>query len=167
MSNYKPMTADEAAKLSLRSEGVYAFEVTDAKAAVSKEKQNPMIALSLRFFDNDGDGSFSVKDWLVHSDSRWAEKKFFDFANSTGLQAKYAAGEMSAEDCLGRSGYAMVGVEAGKPKNDGSGNFPDKNKVKYYTSKPVAKPSGGAVKQSEAPKKSDAKTENLDEDVPF
>ena len=166
MSNYKPMTADEAAKLSLRSEGVYAFEVTDAKAAVSKEKQNPMIALQLRFFDNDGDGSFSVKDWLVHSDSRWAEKKFFDFANSTGLQAKYAEGTMTAEDCLGRTGYAMVGIEAGKPKNDGSGNFPDKNKVKYYTSKPTAAKSAAVAPAVQA-KAAAVPSVDDSSDIPF
>lgn len=132
------MTADEAAKLNIRPEAVYAFEVADAKASVSKEKQNPMIALVLSFFDEYGN-RFTVKDWLVHSDSRWAEKKVYDFAQATGLAAQYAAGTMSAEDCLGRSGFAMVGVEKGKPKADGSGNFPDRNNVKYYTSKPQEK----------------------------
>jgi hypothetical protein len=75
-----------------------------------------MIALELGFYDEDG-SRFSIKDWLVHSDNRWSEKKVFDFAGSTGLAAKYASGEMVAEDCLGRSGYAAVGIEAGKPKD--------------------------------------------------
>lgn len=162
---YTPMTADEAAKLSLREEGVYAFEVLEAKEGLSKAN-NAMIALELRFFDNDGSGgSFKVKDWLVHSDSRWAEKKFFDFANSTGIQARYSSGQMTADDCLGRSGYAMVGVQAGKPKDDGSGNFPDRNVVKYYTTKPVGQsaPTAAAKTGSALPSKAE---EDFDS-VPF
>lgn len=137
--SYKPMTADEAAKLSIRPEGTYAFGVADAKDGKSKEKQNPMIALELHFFDDQGD-RFTVKDWLVHSDNRWSEKKCFDFANTTGLKPQYSAGTMCAADCVGRSGFAVVGIEKGKAKADGTGNFPDRNKVKYYTAaKPVAK----------------------------
>jgi hypothetical protein len=147
MSNYIPMTADEATKLNLRPDGVYAFEVLNATAAVSKAKGSPMIALELGFYDEDG-SRFSIKDWLVHSDNRWSEKKVFDFAGSTGLAAKYAAGEMVAEDCLGRSGFAAVGIEAGKPKDGGGGNFPDRNKVKYYTVKPTAKPDGAPSPQT-------------------
>lgn len=131
MSNYKPMTADEAAKLSLRPEGLYAFDVATAESKTSKTG-NPMIALSLNFFDAEGD-RFSVKDWLVHSDSRWAEKKCYDFAYAVGIEAAYSAGTMTAEDCLGRSGFAFVNIQKGKAKEDGSGNFPDRNGVKYYT----------------------------------
>lgn len=134
MSNYKPMTADEAAKLSIRPDGIYAFEVLNATAAKSKEKGNDMIALELGFFDADGD-RFSVKSWLVHSDSRWSEKTFFDFAATTGLAQKYAAGTMCAEDCLGRSGFAVIGTEKGKKKDNSDDCFPDKNKVKYFTTK--------------------------------
>ena len=165
MSNYKPMTADEAAKLSIRPEGVYGFEVADAKAGTSKEKSHPMIALTLGFFDEDG-SRFTVKDWLVHSDSRWSEKKVFDFANSTGLQSKYATGAMSAEDCLGRTGFAFLGVEKGKPKADGSGNFPDRNAVKYYTTKPQPK-SASPVPATPAPATAAKAAETLEEDVPF
>jgi hypothetical protein len=162
--SYKPMTADEAAKLSLRPEGNYAFDVLDAKDARSKEKGNLMIALTLGFYDDNGD-RFTVKDWLVHSDNRWSEKKFYDFANTTGLTAKYSAGTLCAEDCLGRSGFASVGIEPGKPKSDGSGNFADKNKVKFYvTAKPAAKASPtDAQLANQAPAKSD----ELDGDVPF
>lgn len=156
------MTADEAAKLSIRPEGVYPFEVTDAKAGESREKKNPMIALVLSCFDAEGD-RFSVKDWLVHSDNRWAEKKVFDFSRSAGLEAKYADGTLSAEDCLGRTGYAMIGTEKGKPKSDGSGNFNDRNNVKYYTQAP--KP---AAKAELTPDQLANRTnKDLDEDVPF
>src|SRR3954469_22859858 len=153
--SYVPMTPAEAAKLSLRPEGVYAFDVLTAEAKVSK-KGAPMIALQLGLYDEDG-ARFSVKDWLVHSESRWAEKKFYDFAESTGLGQKYAAGTLCAEDCLGRSGLAAVGVEKGKPKGDGSGNFPDRNNVKYYTTKkPAAKTPAPGTKAT-----------GTDEDVPF
>jgi hypothetical protein len=165
--SYTPMTAEEAAKLNLRPEGIYPFEVTDAKAGVSKEKQNPMIALVLRFFDADG-SSFTVKDWLVHSENRWAEKKCYDFALSAGLLSKYATGSMTAEDCLGRGGFAMIGVEKGKAKADGSGSFPDRNNIKYYT---ITKPKPAApVVDTQAPDKTAApmvRNADLDEDVPF
>lgn len=162
------MTAEEAAKLSLRADGVYGFEVANATDGKSKEKGHPMIALTLSFFDNDG-ARFTIRDWLVHSDSRWAEKKFYDFAQTTGLAAKYAAGTMRAEDCLGCSGWAMVGVEKGKAKGDGFGNFPDRNNVKYYTNKPAGKAAAAPAPAQSAPAgaATGKPAENLDEDVPF
>lgn len=162
--SYKPMTAEEAAKLNVRPDGIYPFEVTDAQNGKTKEKGHPMIALTLSFFDEAGD-RFTVKDWLVHSDNRWSEKKCFDFANSTGLTAKYASGEMAAEDCLGRAGFAKVSIEAGKPKADGSGNFPDRNVVKFYTA--TAAKADSSAKPQPAAAGAPGKTENLDEDVPF
>lgn len=161
--SYKPMTADEAAKLNIKAEGVYAFDVLEATPAISKAAQNPMIALVLSFYDTDGD-RFTVKDWLVHSDSRWAEKKFYDFANTTGLSAQYQSGALEAEQCLGRSGFAFLGVEKGKPK-DGGGNFPDRNNVKYYTAaSPTAQSRPGP---SDAQLANTAAKPAADEDVPF
>lgn len=166
---YKPMTADEAAKLSLRPEGVYAFEVVTAEDKNSAAG-NPMIALELNFFDESGD-RFSVKDWLVHSDSRWTEKKFFDFANTTGLTGKYQQGTLCADDCLGRGGYAKIGVEKGKQKPDAGDCFPDKNKVAFYTSKPAPakrpEPTEAQMANLAPPPAKKAPVENLDEDVPF
>ncbi len=159
------MTADEAAKLSLRPDGVYGFEVANATDGKTKEKGHPMIALTLSFFDDSG-ARFTIRDWLVHSDSRWSEKKCYDFATATGLSAQYAAGKMNADDCLGRSGFAMLGIEKGKPKQDGSGNFPDRNSVKYYTSKPAAKASAPAgFAQAAAPAAGPAVSD--DDSIPF
>lgn len=164
MSTYKPMTAEEAAKLSLRPEGVYAFEVLDSQPATSKRKDdgsggNPMIALTLTFFDENGD-RFTVKDWLVHSDNRWAEKKVFDFARHTGLSDKYASGTLEAEDCLGRSGWAKLGIAKGKEKSDGSGYFNDQNTIKYYTTEQKKeKPAQAAPAVSPS--------NGTDEDAPF
>lgn len=162
--SYKPMTAEEAAQLNIKPDAVYSFEVSDAKAGVSKEKKNPMIALELSFFDAEGN-RFSVKDWLVHSDNRWAEKKVYDFAQAVGLGAKYAAGQMVAEDCLGRSGFAFITTQKGKPKDDGSGNFPDRNVVKYYTSKAPEKKA--APTQGAPTTTGKAASDELDTDVPF
>lgn len=158
------MTADEAAKLNIRTEGIYPFEVADAKDATSKEKGNPMIALVLTFFDTDG-SRFTVKDWLVHSENRWSEKKCYDFALTTGLSERYAAGAMTADDCLSRSGFAAIGIEKGKEKIDGSGRFPDRNKVAYYTTPPPK--DHGVNATQELPPLVTAKSGDLDEDVPF
>lgn len=169
--SYQPMTADEAAKLNVKPDGIYSFEVSDASDTKSKKSGDPMIALELTFYDNDG-SRFSVKDWLVHSSGpkgRWAEKKFYEFALSVGLQAKYAAGQMTAEDCLGRGGYAFINTQKGQEKTNkvtgaGTGEFfPDRNGVKYYTTKPDKKPEPATP----SPAKPAAKPEPLDEDVPF
>jgi hypothetical protein len=129
-----------------------------------------MIALTLSFFDDTG-ARFTIKDWLVHSDNRWSEKKCYDFANACGLSAQYAAGTMHADDCLGRSGFAMVGVEKGKPKQDGTGNFPDRNSVRYYTAKPAPKAAEHFVDGNKmvgaAPATAPAAAEAPGEDVPF
>lgn len=156
---YTPMSADEAAKLSIRPAGVYPFDVINAEAKKSK-KGDDMIALALGFYDESG-ARFTVKDWLVHSANRWSEKKFYDFAQATGLGPKYSSGTLDAEDCLGRSGYASVGIEKGKPKDDGSGNFPDRNNVKYYTQKPEAKKGEPTAAQLAN------QSSGVDEDAPF
>lgn len=170
MSNYKPMTADEAATLSIRPEGAYPFEVADAKSSKSK-KGDAMAALTLHCFDARG-ARFTVRDWLVHgSENRWNEKKVYDFAQNVGKLAVYSAGQWSAEECLGCAGWVYVGIEKGKPKDENKPDgekWPDRNCVKYYTAKPAASaPANLGPVQSTAAAPASKPVENLDEDVPF
>ncbi len=50
------------------------------------------------------------------------EHKLYHFAHGTGLGAKYDAGELEAEDCLGRAGKAKIKIgkatEAYAAKNE-------------------------------------------------
>lgn len=165
MPTYNPMTADEAAKLSLRPEAVYPFEVKDAKDATSKSG-NAMIAVELICYDADG-SQFTVKDWLVHSSNRWAEKKVYDFAQTTGLAAQYANGAMNGDACLSRKGYAFIGIQKGNPKDDGSGNFPDRNVVKYYRLEADKKPADTTASNSTQPTKTEKPSDDIDQDIPF
>lgn len=173
MNHYKPMTAEEAAHLSLRPEGAYPFEVADAKAGTSR-RGDAMIALVLHCFDATG-GRFTVRDWLVHgSANRWNEKKVYEFAQTVGKAPAYAAGRWSAEECLAASGWVFVGIEKGKPKDetqpDGD-KWPDRNCVKYYTAKPAASaPANLGPASAPAPPRAATAApaaEGADEDVPF
>lgn len=161
---YKPLNADEAKQQENENKpkpyeaGIYDFEVYHAEDQTSKAG-NSMIKLSIKVFGNDGMYRF-VNDYLVHSEKM--EYKFRYAADACGVLPKYDSGKIVAADFTDRTGKAKVGVEVGKPKDDGSGeNYPDKNIIKEYI-KRQSDLTKGLVKQA-AP----ASNVELDDDIPF
>lgn len=134
------MTESEIAALGILPEGDYSFQVLNAADDISK-KGNDMIVLDLCVFAPEG-GERKVRDYLVPG-TPWGVKKIHDFAHGVGLGGKYDSGEFTADDCLDRTGWCKVRVEKGKAKEDGSGNFPDRNAVAWYL---VKKPEGAAAR---------------------
>ncbi len=131
--NIKPKTEKEIAEMNNMPAGDYPFEVLDAIEGPSK-KGNDMITLTLRVFV--GDASRQLNDYLLES----MPGKLFHFCQYTGLADKYAAGTLTAEDCLGKTGFLTTGIQKGKPKDDGSGDvWPDRATVKDYVRGPFKK----------------------------
>lgn len=164
---FTPKTEQELQSARLLPEGTYAFDVLSAEDRLSKAG-NEMIALELLVYTQDG-GTRKVRDFLMEK----MAFKLAAFARTTGLTAKYSEGRISSEDCLGKSGWLKLTVESGKPKADGSGNYPDRNSVKDYTTEKQSKvanltaPSAAPAKASEKAADAAAASSGLDEDVPF
>lgn len=119
-------TEKEIAEMNNLPPGDYPFEVLNAVDGKSS-KGNDMITLTLRVFV--GDSSRQLNDYLLEA----MPGKLFHFCQYTGLADKYAAGTLSADDCLGRTGYLTTGIQKGKEKDDGSGDvWPDRATVKDY-----------------------------------
>jgi hypothetical protein len=95
------------------------FEVLEAEEKQSKAG-NDMIALKLRVWRPDG-STTTLRDWLVSN----FPAKIFGFAKSTGMQAEYEAGEMTAEAMEGKQGRLKVKIEE-------SADYGAQNKVGFY-----------------------------------
>lgn len=128
-------TKEEIKTSKLIPVGLYPFEVTDATEKMSKDKikngvhvpGSPMIELQLAVFDNNGNRR-QVRDWL----GSWngGDEKILGFCEATGLPYD---GNLSADDCLSRSGYLKIGIQ----KNDAYG---DQNTVKLYVPEDKVRP---------------------------
>ena len=139
---YDPVSEKEFNERMLLPEGAYAFEVLNAVDDVSKKSGADMIVLDLLIHAEDGSNR-KVKSYLVASPGgRFAVRAF---AVSTGLLPRYESGELTPEDCLGKSGWLKLKIEKGKAKDDGSGNFPDKNSVASFLPGEPAKPARPAA----------------------
>lgn len=103
----------------LLEKGDYDFEVLNAEDAVSK-KGNPMIKLTLKIYDKNGNGR-QMYDYLLEA----LAFKLKHFCEATGLDDKYKAGKLEASDCLAKSGKVMIDVES-------SDAYPPRNSVKDY-----------------------------------
>jgi hypothetical protein len=166
---YTPKSTSEIAAMRLKPEGNYAFEVATAEDTVSKSSGKDMLKVVLNCFDANGT-IFSVTDYLVPG-TQYGDRKVFEFASSIGMAGKYATGQMSAEDVLGKGGWCKVKVGKTRPKADGSGEYPAKNEVAWYLEgEPKAK--GETPKRREAPEhvvqNLPAPTAEIaDTDVPF
>lgn len=138
---FTPKSDKEIAEENLLPKGEYDYEVIEA-ADKTSSKGNEMIELKLRFFHGES-GTRVFKDYLLEQ----MAGKLKHFCVSHNLQQKYDAGTLRADDCLGLSGRATVGI-----KKDKTGQYSDANTVFDYV---VAKGSPTAGQSI------------TDEDVPF
>ncbi len=107
-------------------EGEYDFEVIEAVDAVSK-KGNDMITVKLKVYAPDG-GFRTVTDYLMEK-MAW---KLRHFCETAGLMDRYEAGNLTAQNCEGRSGRVLLQVEPERKSEDGSKTYPPKNSVGDY-----------------------------------
>lgn len=152
---FAPKTEQEIAESNLLPKGQYGFEITNGEDAVSKSG-NEMIKLWVTVFDANG-GQNMFFDYLLES----MAFKLRHAADACGLLAKYESGELVASDFIGKTGQCKVGIEPGKPREDGSGDkYPDKNRINdYVASGASATPSAARPGPGDAPM--------IDDEIPF
>lgn len=143
-----PKTEKEIAESGLMPKGVYPFEVISAEDAVSKAN-NEMIKATLRIFTPDGK-TRQLITYLMEA----MPAQLFHFCTYCGLAAEYGAGTLSAEMCVGKTGYAKIGI-----KEDKTGQYGPQNVIQDFE-RPKALAPGATPHPAAAPAGSD-------EDVPF
>jgi hypothetical protein len=125
---FQSKSEEDLKRESLLAAGTYDFEVTKAENAISKKAkqagatESDMIALTLRVFSENGERT--IRDWLMPS----MGFKLLHFAETTGLLGSYGAGNMTADDCVGRSGRVVLTVKD-------SAEYGPQNNVKDYEKK--------------------------------
>ena len=126
---FTPKTEAELKESELLPEGEYQFEILTAEDTQSKSTGNDMLKLSLRIFENGGENSQRVFDYLVSIDSMiW---KIRHFAEAIGMLPEYESGEMLAETLPGRTGKCKIVIQPA------SGQWDAKNVVKDYLPRPA------------------------------
>jgi hypothetical protein len=133
----------------LLTEGTYPFQVKAIDQLISKSG-NSMLKVKLSVLEKDGSARI-IFDYLVAMDTMMFKIKHF--CESIGLADQYSKGMFDPQECIDRSGMAILGIQKGNAKPDGTGNYADKNSIKDY------------VKSDKLQKAADDKM--LNEDIPF
>jgi hypothetical protein len=116
---FTPKTEDQIQAESLFPDGEYDFQCIDAVDKVS-QSGNEMIAVKLQVYSDDGRQTF-VNDYLMEK----MLYKLLRFCQWGNLAAKYEAGELTADDCIGVSGRVLL-------KKEEQEGYKPKNAVKNY-----------------------------------
>ena len=153
----KPKSREEIAREKLLKPGIYDFEVMRAEETTSKSSGNPMVKIKIRVFHDGGEAH--IYDYITSTQV----EKLCAFCDAVGLSKEYDAGDVKSDDMEGRSGRVKIGIEDEKPKDDGEGNWPAKNKVKDY----VPKAEGEGGRKVEKPEPTAAEKAAADEEIPF
>jgi len=144
---HEPMSDEELAKSGLMENGVYDFEVISAEEKTSS-KGNAMMEIKLNVFEHDGTIR-NVRDWIMPQ----MAKKFKHFHNACGMMDKYEAGNLEANDVIGKTGKCVIKSE---PYTNKDGLEVFSNKVDDYVKRD----------NLEAYNKASSKVE-LDDEIPF
>ncbi len=133
-----PMSDEQLAVVNLIEKGKYQFEVTNAEDTQSKSG-NDMIKLTLTVWDNEG-RQHTVFDYLLEA----FPKKLKHFAKHLGLITKYEAGELLADDCIGKCGTLDLTIQEDKLRK-----YPPRNSVADYIEKKDFINHGSSVKEED------------------
>ncbi len=146
---FVPKTEEECARGDLLPEGTYETVVRAAEEQTSKAG-NDMLKLTLDVYGPDG--VVVVWDYLLEKMAH----KLRHFCYACGLEKKYEAGTLTAEDCEGHTVATEIVVKKSKdPK------YSDQNAVEDYQKFER----GGAAPAVKAAAKGHAPLE--DDDIPF
>ena len=119
---FNPSDAGQSSGFELLPEGTYDIEVIDAEERTS-QKGNEMIALTLQAQHPDG---YPVRIWDYLVSVAAATFKIEQFCGAAGLQEKFKAGRLLADDCVGKKVSAKIEIESGRD------NFSDRNSIREY-----------------------------------
>lgn len=138
MFDYDVMEEEEAMqeRFQILKEGEYDGIIEQSEDTVSASSGNPMMAMTLNVFDQEG-RPHSIKDYLVFTKNMmW---KVIHCADSAGLSEQYKQKKFCSNTAIGKSVRVRIGIESGKliPEDKLNGKafgskYPDKNKVEDY-----------------------------------
>ena len=149
---FNPSDAGQSSGYELLPEGTYDIEVIDAEERTS-QKGNEMIARTLQAQHPDG---YSVRIWDYLVSVAAATFKIEQFCAAAGLQDKFKAGRLLADDCVGKKLSAKIEIESGRD------NYSDRNSIReYVTSGSTAKGIATQPGTTETPKPI------AEEEIPF
>lgn len=146
----KPLTKEQAKQGDLIPPGNYDFVVIDATDKISKAG-NDMIEVKLRIYMPNGSERIMF-DYLLES----LEYKIAHFFQCVDLWKEYESGEVSAHDCVGKSGELKTYIQKGK---DG---YADKHAVADYLLTDEQQ-----EKKDQRKANIEAKTDFKEDDLPF
>lgn len=129
---YTPVTEEQIQLSRLLPEGFYPIQLIKGEDATSKAGA-PMVKLSIVVFMEDG-ATRTITDYILPGTS-WGDRSLFELCKASGLSQEYAQGKFLPYMVDGRTCFAKVGVQKGRPKDkskpDGEKWAPD-NKIKGY-----------------------------------
>jgi len=126
---FNPATEEELQTQALAPEGIYSYEIIQAKEGVSNAG-NDKIDLTIKIWNDAGNNG------LVFSNLSLL-KLLKHFCDVNHMQDQYNSGELTDSMCKGKSGgRVMIGIDPEKQKPDGSGVYKAKNIVKDYITAP-------------------------------
>lgn len=109
---FQPMSDEDIARMNLIQPGQYQYEVISADEKTSA-KGNEMIVAQLKIWDQDGKER-RLTDWLMPS----FPKKLKHFCKASNLLDKYELGDVSAIDCLNKSGVVEIAITKNNKNED-------------------------------------------------
>ncbi|MEE2908280.1 MAG: DUF669 domain-containing protein [Planctomycetota bacterium] len=150
---FNPSDAGNSSGFELLPEGTYDIEVIDAEERTS-QKGNEMIALTLQAQHPEG---YPVRIWDYLVSVAAATFKIEQFCNAAGLQQKFKAGRLLADDCIGKKIQAKIEIESGRE------NYSDRNSIREYVATGSAATAGIATQ----PAATQAPKPIAEEEIPF
>lgn len=112
---------EEELSTALLKKGEYNFKVIDAKERISNSG-NEMIVLTLKIENR------ILTDYLLEA----FDFKIRHFAYGAGLQKAYENGELTADDCINKTGLCIVGEQPEKYDANSGKTYSAKNVVSDY-----------------------------------
>ena len=150
---FNPSDAGNSSGFELLPEGTYDIEVIEAEERTS-QKGNEMIALTIQAQHPDG---YPVRIWDYLVSVAAATFKIEQFCNAAGLQEKFKAGRLLADDCIGRKIRAKIEIESGRE------NYSDRNSIREYVAAGSAASAGIATQ----PTATKVASPIAEEEIPF
>jgi hypothetical protein len=117
---FNPSTEEDLAARAIWTSGIYPFRILDAEEKLSSGKGNPMLELKIEITKRDGSTRI-VRDYLLAQ----RPEKLLHAARVCGVSDKYLAGELEADDFVGKTGKLKLGIQRSK-------EWPTKNVVQDY-----------------------------------
>jgi hypothetical protein len=158
---FTPKTEEELQAEDLLAEGIYPFTILECEETVSKSQKNagqPMLKVKINVHGDDG-YDYHVYDYVADWFMAHKFRHFFYAINRPGM---YEAGFVTAQDLIGLTGYASIGIQKPKPGSQ----YGPKNVVTDYSVKSETAPAAAPEAQKSSATASTPTTAQ-DDDVPF